>query len=100
MSVAERINICVSGANMNGLDDILAGFQREYDTGRIRLFHVATDPLTFELPTINKVLRFAREVVDQGTDAHIFMCTQKVCSQNRVVRAEVVLAQDDAILAD
>ncbi len=77
MSVAERINICVSGENMNGLDDILAGFQREYDTGRIRLFHVATDPLTFELPTMNKVLRFAREVVDQGMDAHILYVHSK-----------------------
>ena len=71
LSVAERINICVSGVNMEGLGDILAGFQRELDTGRIRLFHVATDPSTFELPTINKLLRFAREVVNQGTDAHI-----------------------------
>jgi len=71
MSVAERINICVSGANTDGFGDILAGFQRESDIGRMRIFHVATDPATFELPTINKLLRFAREAVDQGTDAHI-----------------------------
>ena len=77
MTIAESINVCVSGKSLDGIDDMLSGFVSERVENRIRIHHVSTNPRMFELPTINKLLEFARATVDSGSNAHILYVHSK-----------------------
>ena len=77
MKIAESINICVSGKSLEDMDELLSGFESERLENRLRIHHVSTNPRTFELPTINKILEFARSTVDAESNAHILYLHSK-----------------------
>ena len=77
MKIAESINICVSGESLENMDEFLSGFESELLGNRIRIHHVSTNSRHFELPTINKILEFARSIVNAESNAHVLYIHSK-----------------------
>ena len=71
LEIARQVEICLSGKNLDGMDESLSGFKDHLTSGRLKVFHVSKDVSTFEFPTINRIVRQSREVANKGTVAHV-----------------------------
>lgn len=71
LAISRRVEICLSGASLLGINEMLAGFKSHMKSERLKVIHVSKDPLAFEIPTINRVLQTARTLASETTDAHI-----------------------------
>jgi len=77
LELAVSTHVCVLGRNIDEISTALVGFQNEISSGRILIEHVGTNPELFELPTLNRILKFAQKTISEGFYGHILYMHSK-----------------------